>query len=82
MKRKPDVPITWETAPDILTAEEVSALVRIPRNGVYGAIQAGLLPAIRFGPRRIRVAKAVLKKVFGVASEDKGATAALNHGEA
>jgi excisionase family DNA binding protein len=74
--------MTWENAPDILTAQEASALVRIPRNGLYGAIQAGLLPAVRFGPRRIRIAKAVLKKVFGMTPEDNGATAALNHGEA
>ena len=74
--------MTWETAPDVLTAQEASALVRIPRNGVYGAIQAGLLPAARFGPRRIRIAKAALKEVFGLPVEDKDATAALNHGEA
>lgn len=83
MKLNVSAPMTWESAPDILTAREASALVRIPRNGLYGAIQAGLLPAVRFGPRRIRIAKAVLKKVFGMAQEeDKTKTAALNHGEA
>jgi excisionase family DNA binding protein len=82
MNRKPSGPMTWENAPDILTAQEASALVRIPRNGLYGAIQAGLLPAVRFGPRRIRIAKAVLKKVFGMSGEDSAATAALDHGEA
>jgi hypothetical protein len=37
---------------------------------------------VRFGPRRIRIAKAVLKKVFGMVPEESGATAALDHGEA
>jgi excisionase family DNA binding protein len=74
--------LTWETAPDILTVEEASVLVRVPRNGVYGIIQAGLLPAVRLGPRRIRIAKAALKEVFHLSVEDTGATAALNHGKA
>jgi excisionase family DNA binding protein len=82
MKSKPTLPITWENAPDILTAREASTLVRISRNGLYGAIQAGLLPAVRLGPRRIRIAKAALKKVFGVPQEDSAATAALSHGKA
>ena len=82
MKQESNSPITWETAPDILTAQEASALVRIPRNGIYGAIQAGLLPAVRFGPRRIRIAKAALKEVFGLPLEETDSTAALNHGKA
>lgn len=82
MKQESNSPITWETAPDILTAQEASALVRISRNGVYGAIQAGLLPAVRFGPRRIRIAKAALKEVFGLPLEETASTAALNHGKA
>lgn len=81
MKAKPRS-LTWETAPDILTVEEAAILVRLPRNGVYGVIQAGLLPAVRLGPRRIRIAKAALKEVFQVSLEQTSATAALNHGKA
>jgi excisionase family DNA binding protein len=74
--------LTWENAPDILTVEEASVLVRVPRNGVYGVIRAGLLPAVRLGPRRIRIAKAALREVFGSTSKQTDATAALNHGKA
>lgn len=74
--------LTWETAPDILTVEEASVLVRVPRNGVYGVIKAGLLPAVRLGPRRIRIAKEALREVFRVSPEQSHATAALNHGKA
>lgn len=81
MKSKPRS-LTWENAPEILTVEGASVLVRVPRNGVYGIIQAGLLPAVRLGPRRIRIAKAALREVFHVSSEQRHATAALNHGKA
>ena len=81
MKSKPGS-LTWENAPDILTVEEASVLVRVPRNGVYGVIQAGLLPAVRLGPRRIRIAKAALREVFHVSPEQNHVTAALNHGKA
>lgn len=74
--------LTWENAPDILTVEEASVLVRIPKNGVYGVIQAGLLPAVRLGPRRIRIAKAALKEVFHITAQQNDATVALNHGKA
>jgi excisionase family DNA binding protein len=81
MKSKPRS-LTWEDAPEILTVEEASVLVRVPRNGVYAVIQAGLLPAVRLGPRRIRIAKAALKEVFHVSAEQTDVTAALNHGKA
>lgn len=72
-------PLTWETAPDILTVEEAAALVRIPRNAAYEAVRLGFLPAHNFGERRIRIAKAALQKVFGMRPQDTPATAAFSH---
>jgi excisionase family DNA binding protein len=69
-------PLTWETAPDILTVTEAAALVRISRAAAYGAIAAGFLPAHNFGARRIRVAKSALRQVFGLQKRDSDATAA------
>ena len=79
MNRKSIATITWETAPDVLTVEEAAALVRIPRNAAYEAVRAGFLPAANFGERRIRIAKAVLKKVFGIDREHVSGTAAFSH---
>ena len=75
-------PLTWESAPEILTVPEVAALLRIPRTAAYAAIQAGLLPAANFGSRRIRVSKAVLAKVFGIEAPDSPSTAAFGHRKA
>lgn len=72
-------PLTWETAPDILSVREAAALVRVPKNGMYEAIRLGFVPHHKFGDRRIRIAKAALMKVFGLKSEDKAATAAFSH---
>jgi excisionase family DNA binding protein len=77
--KKVSAPLTWQTAPDILTVEEAAHLVRIPRNAAYEAIRLGFLPAHNFGERRTRIAKVALMKVFGVNSEDKPATAAFSH---
>ena len=80
MKSKPRS-LTWETAPEILTVEEASVLLRVPRNGVYGVIKAGLLRLfgwVRAGsasPRR-------RSEVFHVSPEQRHATAALSHGKA
>lgn len=71
--------LTWETAPDILTIPEAATLVRIPVNAAYEAVRAGLLPAKNFGQRRIRVSKAVLRQVFGLAPEQMARTAAFSH---
>jgi len=79
---KKKINLTWETAPEILTVDEAAALVRIPRNAAYSAIQAGLLPAANFGQRRIRVLKSAPQQVFGMAHTDRHSTAALSHGEA
>jgi excisionase family DNA binding protein len=81
LRRKQKKPLSWDTAPDILTVEEAACLVRIPRNSAYEAIRLGLLPAANFGRRRIRVSKAVLQEVFGLRSES-GATAAFSLPEA
>jgi excisionase family DNA binding protein len=71
-------PLTWESAPDILTVAEAAALVRISKAAAYGAIQAGFLPAHNFGARRIRVAKTALRQVFGLEKRDSHATAAFS----
>ena len=63
-------------APDVLTMDEAATLLRIPRNAAYAAAQAGLLPAVNLGQRRMRVSKAALQKVFGLPLEHKPATAA------
>ena len=76
MKKVSD-PLTWETAPDVLTVEEAAKLVRVPRNGVYEAIRLGFLPAVNFGQRRIRVSKKVLQETFGLRA-DRSATAAFS----
>lgn len=76
MRVTTEVPLTWETAPDVLTIDEAAKLVRIPRNAAYEAVRAGFLPAANFGLRRIRVSKSKLREVFGLDSGHKTATAA------
>lgn len=71
--------LTWDSAPEILTVREAASLVRLPRNAVYEAIRAGLLPAANFGTRRIRIAKAALREVFYRRLEHLAATAAFSH---
>lgn len=82
MTKKRLHPLAWDSAPDILTVDEAARLVRIPRNAAYEAIRAGFLPAVKFGERRTRISKAVLKKVFEMLPEDRPGTAASSHGEA
>jgi excisionase family DNA binding protein len=77
--KKVSVPLTWETAPSVLTAEEAAALVRIPRSAFYGAIKAGLVPHHNFGSRLIRIDKTALQQVFGVKLEHRPVTAAFSH---
>jgi excisionase family DNA binding protein len=79
MRLKKVAPLTWESAPDVLTIDEAASLVRIPRNAAYEAARAGLLPAKNFGQRRIRVLKAALKQVFGLDLEHVSGTAAFSH---
>ncbi|MGA2760397.1 MAG: helix-turn-helix domain-containing protein [Candidatus Cybelea sp.] len=76
--KKVSVPLTWETAPSVLTVEEAAALVRIPRNAAYEAVRLGFLPAHNFGERRIRIAKSALQQVFGVKPQHKPAAAAFS----
>jgi excisionase family DNA binding protein len=52
-------PLTFETAPDVLTVEEGAQLARIGRKQMYAAIAAGEVPAARIG-RTIRLSKAQL----------------------
>ena len=44
---------------------------------MYGAIESGILPAANFGQRQIRIAKAVLREVFGLSQEHLPGTAAF-----
>jgi excisionase family DNA binding protein len=44
----------------LLTIEDVSDLLRVPRARVYGLIRSGLLPGVRVG-RTVRVAEAALE---------------------
>jgi len=76
--KKVRVPLTWETAPDVLTVEEAASLVRISRNSAYEAVRLGFLPSHNFGERNIRIAKRVLQQVFGLNPQDKPATAAFS----
>ena len=48
-----------EELPLLMTVEEVAALLRIGRNGVYAAVADGSFPAIRIG-RAIRVPRDAL----------------------
>jgi excisionase family DNA binding protein len=77
--RSAEKELDWETAPDSLTVREAAALLRIPRNAAYEAVRLGLLPAVNFGKRRMRISKATLRKVFDATSEQKAPTAAFNH---
>jgi excisionase family DNA binding protein len=74
-----DKELDWETAPDSLTVKEAAALLRIPRNAAYEAVRLGLLPAVNFGKRRIRISKTALRKVLGATPEEAALTAAFNH---
>ena len=47
--------------PEYLTVQEVAAYWRIGRSGVYEMIKSRELPCERFGPRRIRIHKDVVR---------------------
>lgn len=70
--------IRWEDLPEILTVTEVSAFLRIPKNGIYEGIRLGLIPALNAGVRRIRISRTALQKVFGPSVEGPG-TAVFSH---
>jgi excisionase family DNA binding protein len=69
--------LQWSDLPAILTVAEAAAFLRMPKSGVYGAIKAGLLPAMNAGQRRTRIAKAALQKTFGIVMEAAHETAAF-----
>lgn len=52
-----------EDMPDLLTVEELARFLRVNRNTVYGAIQAGLIHHVRLG-RAIRVPKAAVERLL------------------
>jgi excisionase family DNA binding protein len=43
------------TAEDVMTAEEVAALLRIPRSTIEDRARRGILPSTKIGRRRIYV---------------------------
>jgi excisionase family DNA binding protein len=77
--RSAEKELDWETAPDSLTVREAATLLRIPRNAAYEAVRLGLLPAINFGKRRMRISKVALRKVFEASCGQTDSTAAFNH---
>lgn len=54
-----DTPPQWSTLPDLLTAEEVAALFRVPTGMVWRQIREGVLPSVRMG-RMVRIPKGKL----------------------
>lgn len=55
--------ITLDALPDVLTAEEARALLRVSRNSFYRSVAAGEVPAIRLG-RSLRFSKAALRRLM------------------
>jgi excisionase family DNA binding protein len=49
----------YDDLPDMLTAAEVTAFLRLARGTTYKMIQRGILPSVRFG-KCLRVPKAAL----------------------
>jgi hypothetical protein len=74
-------PLTWETAPDVLTVAEAANLARIPRNGMYAAVSLGIVPSANLGKRRIRIMKQALAEVIRPGGEARR-TAAFSPSEA
>jgi hypothetical protein len=49
-------PLTFESAPDVLTVEEFVCLARIGRNAGYELVASGLIPHAKIG-RSLRILK-------------------------
>ncbi len=82
-------PLTFDTAPDVLTVPQVAELLNIGTKQAYAAIAEDQLPgAVRIG-RSIRVGKAALLRMLdpnGPANDDdpagKGEVVVALHGRA
>jgi excisionase family DNA binding protein len=56
----------FEHLPSVLTTREAAAALRIGVKEVRSLVDAGQIPAVRFGPRRvIRIAKGALLALLG-----------------
>lgn len=54
------------TPPDLMTAEQVSALLLLPRSTVDGYARSGMLPSIKIGKHRRFVRADVLNFIDGL----------------
>ena len=52
-----------------MTADEVAALLRVPRRSVYALIDGGWLPCQKIGPRLIRVSEDHLAELYRRSSQ-------------
>jgi excisionase family DNA binding protein len=57
----------WEM-PELMTVEQVAALLRLNKQTIYNWIDAGTLPAVSVGERRVRIKKSVLDEIIGSAA--------------
>ena len=64
--------MTLESAPDVLTVEEVAMLLRIGRNGAYEMVRTGAIRSVKLG-RRILVPKAALVALLECAAYPQAA---------
>ena len=67
-------PDEFNELPLMLTAEEVSRLLRIGRTSVYEAIRCGAIPSVKIG-RTVRVPRHRLLEML-----DQGTSEAVTHG--
>lgn len=55
-------------APDVLTVKQAAALLQVTERTIRNYIESGLLPALRMGPRLIRIRRADLERLFSEAT--------------
>lgn len=53
--------MTWDELPELLLPREAMQVMRVSKNTFYLAVASGAIPAIRLGPRGLRVPKAALR---------------------
>ena len=63
MTRKSDPQATPGQQPDVLTAAEAAALLRVGVKSIYKAVNSGQLPVVRFG-RIIRIPVHALERML------------------
>ena len=50
--------------PDVMTVDEARDVLKMSRNAMYRAIKLGIIPAMRVGPRLIRISKETIKELI------------------